>query len=92
MPSNHPAQLSCDQFRWRCDPDSLDFETTDDVAPAPTVVGQEAAFDALSFGIECDAPGQNVYVRGSRGTGRTRMVEKRLEEMRPVTDSKRDCC
>ncbi len=92
MQSIQQCHLSCDQFRWRCDPDSLDFETTDDVAPAPTVIGQETAFDALSFGILCDAPGQNVYVRGSRGTGRTRMVEKLLEELRPSTDSKRDCC
>lgn len=90
--SNHPSRLSCDQIRWKCDPDSFDFVTTDDVDSALSVVGQQTAYEALLFGIECEAPGQNVYVRGARGTGRSRMVEKLLEKLKPTTEKKRDYC
>ena len=92
MPTDHPSRLSCDKIRWTCDPSTLNFETTDDVDPAINVVGQQLAYDALLFGIQCEAPGQNVYVRGVRGTGRTRMVEMLLDELKPKTDKKKDYC
>ena len=92
MPFDHPTRLDCDKIRWTCDPATLDFETTDDVDPAVHVVGQQLAYDALLYGIQCEAVGQNVYVRGARGTGRTRMVEKMLEELKPQTNKKRDYC
>ncbi len=92
MSTDLPSRLSHEQVRWKCDPQTLDFETTDDVDPAVQVVGQQAALEALDFGIQCDAPGQNIYVRGTRGTGRMRMVEKMLEDLKPTTDKKRDYC
>lgn len=92
MSTKHPTQLRCDQVRWTCDPKKLNFETTDEVDPALNVIGQQTAYDALAFGIQCDAPGQNVYVRGARGTGRTRMVEKLLEDLKPTTSKKCDYC
>ena len=45
-------------------PDALSFETTEDMAPLEGFVGQDAAIEALRFGIECAAPEQNVFVRG----------------------------
>ncbi len=92
MSSDHPTRLDCEQIRWKCDPSTLDFNTTDDVDPAMQVVGQQLAYDALLYGIQCEAPGQNVYVRGARGTGRTRMVESMLAELKPQTNKKRDYC
>ena len=90
--NDHPTRLSAQQVRWTCDPDSLHFETTAEIDPAIEVVGQESAYDALIFGIQCDAPGQNIYVRGARGTGRSKMVETLLERLQPKTDQKRDYC
>ena len=87
-----PAELPPDQLRWVCDPNQLPFETTRDVDPATAVLGQQTARDALSFGIQCDAPGQNIYVRGPRGTGRIRMVHQLLKELAPATTFKRDRC
>ena len=90
--TDHPTRLSTDQVRWTCDPNTLDFETTAEIDPAIEVVGQEAAHEALLFGVQCDAPGQNIYVRGARGTGRTKMVENLFQNLRPETDKKRDYC
>ena len=88
----HHTRLSGDEVRWKCDPSTFDFETTNDVDPAINIVGQPAAYDALMFGVQCEAPGQNVYVRGSQGTGRNRMVSKMLEELKPTTSKKCDYC
>jgi ATP-dependent Lon protease len=85
-------KVSCDKLRWSCDPSVVRFETTAEVDPSKSVLGQETAQEALLFGIECLAPGQNVYVRGARGTGRIRMVRQMLAERRPKTDAKKDYC
>lgn len=85
-------RLDCSQLRWRCDSEQLPFETTDEIQIAAQVVGQETAQDALRFGIECLAFGQNVYVRGPRGTGRITMVRQLLKQLQPTTSDKKDRC
>ena len=86
------AHLPCDQLRWRCNPDIFHFETTAEVDCNRGVIGQDTARDALMFGIQCDAPGQNIYVRGARGTGRIRLVRQLLQELQPSSNNKRDYC
>jgi predicted ATP-dependent protease len=78
-----PDPLPGPTLRWRCDPATLPFTTTAEVAPIPGIVGQDQAIDALRFGLEIHAQGQNVYVRGLQGTGRLTMVRRLLEEIRP---------
>jgi len=84
--------LSADKLRWICDPASLPFETTADVDPLPAVIGQDSAVEALKFGLECSAAGQNIFVRGLTGTGRMRLVRRMLEELRPTCHVKHDLC
>jgi ATP-dependent Lon protease len=86
------VRLTCEQLRWRCDQTLLSFETTEQVDPATSILGQPAAQDALMFGLQCDAPGQNIYVRGARGTGRLTMVRRLLDRLQPTTEAKRDFC
>jgi predicted ATP-dependent protease len=80
-----PAPLPASALRWRCDPATLGFRTTAEVAPADGIVGQTGALEAVRFGLEIAAPGQNVYVRGLTGTGRLTLVRQMLEEIRPTT-------
>ncbi len=82
-PSEAPAALGVELLRWRCDPAIFDFETTAEVPAAEGIVGQDVAVEALRFGLETSAPGQNVYVRGLTGTGRATLVRRLLEEIRP---------
>jgi predicted ATP-dependent protease len=84
--------VSPELLRWKCNPDALPFETTAEIDPAQGIVGQPTAYEALKFGIQCLAPGQNVYVRGTRGTGRITMVRQMLNDLQPQSDSKRDFC
>ncbi|MDG1875291.1 MAG: ATP-binding protein [Mariniblastus sp.] len=85
-------EVTPELLRWRCIEDCLEFETTSEIDPAHGVVGQPTAYEALKFGIQCLAPGQNVYVRGARGTGRITMVRQILKELQPQSESKRDFC
>ncbi len=87
-----PSPLPADALRWRCDESCLDFESTADVTPVTGVVGQDSAVEALRFGLETDAPGQNIFVRGLTGTGRLTLVRRQLEELRPVCKLTKDCC
>ena len=82
--------LPCNALRWRCDPDRLEFETTADVDPVAGVIGQSSAVDALSFGLEIDAPGQNVFIRGLTGTGRMTLVQRLLEVFDLALDQRAD--
>jgi predicted ATP-dependent protease len=79
-------------LRWRCDPASLPFDSTDAIEPIPGVIGQDSALEALAFGLETAAIGQNIFVRGLAGTGRMTMVRRLLEVMRPSCPVKKDCC
>jgi len=84
--------LPVDVLRWRCDATELGFETTNDVKPLVGVVGQDDAVEALRFGLETDAPGQNIFVRGLSGTGRMTLVKKLLADIRPSCALTRDHC
>jgi len=84
--------LPCTALRWRCDPDRLEFETTDEVDPVAGVIGQSSAVDALGFGLEIDAPGQNIFIRGLAGTGRMTLVQRLLVELQPTCAAKYDRC
>jgi len=86
------SPLSCDQLRWRCDPTKLDFETTAEVEPIKGIVGQASAVESLRFGLEVQAPGQNVFIRGLTGTGRMTLVRRLLGEMQPQCPVKEDRC
>ncbi len=79
-------------LRWRCDPRALPFDSTADIEPITGVIGQESAVDALKFGLETNAPGQNVFVRGITGTGRMTLIRRMLEQTRLACPAARDRC
>ncbi len=87
-----PSALPVAALRWRCDAGSFEFETTADVAPAPGIVGQDIAVDALRFGLETSAPGQHVFVRGLTGTGRVSLVRELLKTIQPSCALAPDRC
>lgn len=87
-----PEPLPCAELRWHCDPALLTFDSTTEVEPATSVVGQDTALEALRFGLETNAPGQNVYVRGLTGTGRMTLIRRVLESTRLSCPLAKDCC
>jgi len=70
----------------------LPFKSTREIEPIPGVVGQDDAVEALRFGLETNAPGQNIFVRGLTGTGRMTLLQRLLEGIRPSCPLARDRC
>jgi lon-related putative ATP-dependent protease len=70
-----------EKLRWRLDPATLSFETTEDLQPLKDIIGQARGVEAFRFGINIDKPGYNVFVTGAAGSGRMATVKKLLEEM-----------
>jgi len=71
---NQSYELTPDQLRIICAPDSLDFNTTSELLPTEGIIGQPRATRAMDFGIEMPGPGFNIYVQGPAGTGRMTTV------------------
>ena len=86
------TKLEWKEVRWLCDANSLGFQDTREVAPVTHVVGQDDALESLQFAIDCDAYGQNVFVRGLSGTGRMSMVSKILKDVKPKLAHKKEHC
>ena len=74
-------ELPFDRLRWRLDPPTLPFETTEDLEPLKEIIGQKRGVEAFRFGMGMDKPGYNVFVTGITGTGRMSTVRKLLEEI-----------
>ena len=78
------ARVATADLRWRCPPPEAGISATSEAEPIRSVIGQDGAVDVLRFGLEIDAPGQNVCVRGLTGTGRSSPVQRLLEDAQPA--------
>lgn len=86
------ARVETSSLRWRCDPTDFDFETTATVEPVLNVIGQDEAVESLRFGLEIDAPGQNIFVRGLAGVGRLTLLHRLLETAQLYCPLPQDRC
>ncbi len=81
--------LSIDQLRRVCDPAQFDFKSTEELSSLDEVLGQDRAVKAVSFGIDIESPGYNMYALGPPGTGKTTTIQKFLKRKssdQPVPD------
>ena len=94
MPRKNATQneVPVDRLRWRLDPASLPFETTDDLKPLKEIIGQERAVEAFKFGMGMEKEGYNVFVTGTAGSGRMATVRKLLEEISKKERVPQDLC
>jgi ATP-dependent Lon protease len=79
--SKSDKRLPIENLRWRLDPATLPFDTTEDLKPLEEIIGQKRGVEALRFGMGIDKPGYNVFVTGTPGTGRLSTVQRMLEEI-----------
>jgi len=78
MTSTIPT-LKPDDLRVMIDPQSLGVESTAQLAPLDSIIGQQRAVAALQFGLGMRELGFNIYVAGEPGIGKMTAVKTFLE-------------
>lgn len=71
--------IPIEKLRRECGPELFDFKSTAELSPLDTVIGQDRAVQAVSFGIDIENEGYNIYALGPAGTGKTTTIRKFLE-------------
>ncbi len=85
-------ELSYKDLKVVCDPKVFNFNTTDELEPISTGIGQERGIKALEFGINVDINGYNVYVEGPYGVGKTAYVKNYLNVISKKKKVPNDWC
>ncbi len=88
----HFEEVPVERLRWRCDPESLSFQTTEECEYKEGIIGQDRAVRALKLGLTIESPGYNIYVAGRTGTGRTSTITRVLNKLDPGKGIPRDIC
>ncbi len=79
LEKTHFEEVSIEKLRWRCNPDDLNMETTDDLTACVDILGQERAVKAIKLGLDIKSSGYNIFATGASGTGRATSVYRLLK-------------
>ncbi len=74
-------ELSVEELAWRCPEEWIEWQGSDEIEPATTIVGQDRAVEAIAFGLGLDSIGYNVFVTGLSGTGRLTTIKRFLDNL-----------
>jgi lon-related putative ATP-dependent protease len=78
MAKNNVLPVSA--LKKKVDLSKYNFETTADIKPLDSVIGQNRAVRAINFGLAMNNASYNIFVTGMRGTGRTTIVKDLLNK------------
>jgi len=84
-----PRELALEETDVDLDPATLDFETTAELEPLDTIIGQDRAMEALDVGLGIHQEGYNIFVAGLTGTGKMQTIRQTLRrrlEGTPIPD------
>ncbi len=85
-------ELSYKSLKKYCNPEKLPFETTEELEPISTGIGQERAIKALEFGLNVDVKGYNLYLEGPSGVGKTMYTKRFLDTISKKRKTPSDWC
>jgi lon-related putative ATP-dependent protease len=85
-------EVPVERLRWRCDPEKLKFQSTEDLPVMEEIIGQERALDAIRLGLDIDGFGYNIFITGLVGTGRKTAIKGLLEEIDTAGRIPNDIC
>ena len=70
----------------------FNFETTEELEPLPSGIGQERGIKALEFGLQVDVKGYNLYLEGPSGVGKTSYTKNYLDKIATKKKTPSDWC
>jgi ATP-dependent Lon protease len=79
--ANQFKELSPEKLRWKCDPQKIPFDTSDQCEPSEEIIGQQRALRSLKTGLDINSLGYNIFITGMVGTGRTTTIKQLLEKL-----------
>ena len=85
-------ELKYTDLRKVCDPSNFNFDTTLDLEPINTQIGQERGIKALEFGLNVDINGYNIYLEGPTGVGKTSYTRTYLDTISKGKKTPNDWC
>ena len=85
-------EINYRDLKMTCNPNVFDFETTEELEPISTGIGQERGIKALEFGLNVDAKGYNLYVEGPSGVGKTMYTKNYLDKIAKKKKVPQDWC
>lgn len=85
-------ELSYKELKMMCNPQLFGFETTDELQPMTSGIGQDRGIKALEFGINVDIKGYNLYLEGPTGVGKTMYTKNYLEKISKKKKTPCDWC
>jgi predicted ATP-dependent protease len=68
--------LAAEQVRLVCDQNLFTFETTAELPPSDSVIGQPRGLRSLAFGLGVQGEGYNIFMLGPTGAGRNTALEQ----------------
>ena len=85
-------ELSYKDLKMTCDSNLFKFETTADLEPINTGIGQDRGIKALEFGLQVNVKGYNLYLEGPSGVGKTMYTKNYLDKIAPKQKTPSDWC
>lgn len=78
---NKKCELNYKDLKAYCSTDNFDFNTTEELESNDKGIGQDRAIRALEFGLNVDVRGNNLYLEGPSGVGKTMYTRNYLEKL-----------
>ena len=75
------CELSYKDLKEYCNISSFHFETTKELEDNDKGIGQDRAIKALEFGLNVDVRGNNLYLEGPAGVGKTMYTRRYLDKL-----------
>ena len=85
-------ELNYKDLRVMCNPNFFDFETTENLEPITSGIGQERGIKALEFGLNVNVKGYNIYLEGPSGVGKTMYTKNYLDTIAKKKKVPNDWC
>lgn len=85
-------ELSYKDLKVTCDPNVFKFDTTAELEPIDTGIGQDRGIKALEFGLNVDINGYNLYLEGPAGVGKTMYTKHYLDKISKKQKTPCDWC
>jgi len=85
-------ELEPNELAWRCPEGWLPTDGPASIEPAPSIVAQDRAVEAIAFGLGIQGIGFNVFVTGMSGTGRLTTIKSFVERLAAADGKPEDIC